>query len=158
MPSVPAAAHDALPAGYSLRPLLPADYHNGLMDCLGQLTRVGCVSEPQFHAQLAYMHRHPDIFHVRVITDPRGRVVACGTLLVEQKFIHHCGAAGHIEDIVVDAAQRGRHLGCLLLAHLQLLARELGCYKVILDCEPDRVEFYEKCGFARKGVQMARYF
>ena len=31
------------------------------------------------------------------------------------------------------------------------------CYKVILDCEDHNQKFYEKCGFHRKGVEMACY-
>jgi glucosamine-phosphate N-acetyltransferase len=49
-------------------------------------------------------------------------------------------------------------VGKLLLAALTDLARQRGCYKVILDCSEDNVEFYTKCGFKRKEVQMALYF
>ena len=37
-------------------------------------------------------------------------------------------------------------------------AKEAGCYKAILDCGEERVPFYEKCGLARKEVQMVRLF
>ena len=30
-------------------------------------------------------------------------------------------------------------------------------YKITLDCAETNVRFYEKCGFARKEVQMTRY-
>jgi glucosamine-phosphate N-acetyltransferase len=36
-------------------------------------------------------------------------------------------------------------------------SKAAGCYKVILDCAEHNVAFYEKCGLARKEVQMARY-
>jgi glucosamine-phosphate N-acetyltransferase len=35
-------------------------------------------------------------------------------------------------------------------------ATKAGCYKVILDCAESNVPFYEKCGLARKEVQMVR--
>jgi glucosamine-phosphate N-acetyltransferase len=105
-----------------------------------------------------YMMARPDTYYVRVITSPSGQIVATGTLLVERKFIRGCGLAGHIEDIVVDGEQRGRNLGKILLDRLKSLAQEIGCYKVILDCERDRVGFYEKCGFTEKGSQMTVYF
>lgn len=35
-------------------------------------------------------------------------------------------------------------------------AKELGCYKVILDCSEANAPFYAKCGFTRKEVQMVR--
>ena len=33
-------------------------------------------------------------------------------------------------------------------------ARAAGCYKVILDCNDDNVDFYVKSGFERKEVHM----
>ena len=35
-------------------------------------------------------------------------------------------------------------------------ARAAGCYKVILDCSDDNVDFYAKAGFQRKEVHMVR--
>ena len=49
-------------------------------------------------------------------------------------------------------------MGHLLMRKLAEVSKDAGCYKVILDCSEDNVEFYEKCGFSRKGVQMAEYF
>ena len=31
------------------------------------------------------------------------------------------------------------------------------CYKIILDCSDKNVAFYQKCGYIRKGAQMAMY-
>ena len=41
-----------------------------------------------------------------------------------------------------------------LLETMTGYAQEAGCYKVILDCAESKVEFYEKCGFTKKEVQM----
>lgn len=89
---------------------------------------------------------------------PTGPLLACGTLVLERKLIRACGTCGHVEDVVVDASARGRGVGKLLLAALTELARQKGCYKVILDCSDDNVAFYTRCGFKRKEVQMALYF
>ena len=32
------------------------------------------------------------------------------------------------------------------------------CYKTILDCSAENVQFYEKCGFGAKEIQMAKYY
>ena len=85
------------------------------------------------------------------------RVVACGTLVVEQKFIHNCGALGHIEDIVVASEQRGTGLGKLLIEQLKMLAFRHGCYKITLDCDAKNEVFYAKSGFETKGLQMCIY-
>ncbi|KAK3242814.1 Glucosamine-phosphate N-acetyltransferase-like protein [Cymbomonas tetramitiformis] len=65
---------------------------------------------------------------------------------------------GHIEDIVVKSTCRGKNLGRMIIAELKKIASDAGCYKVILDCDEKNVEFYEKCGYERKAVQMATYF
>ena len=49
--------------------------------------------------------------HYITVIEYAARIVACATLVVEQKFIHSCGNVGHIEDVVVDDAQRGKRLG-----------------------------------------------
>ena len=95
--------------------------------------------------------------YVRVIS-VNGRIVATGSLLIERKFIRACAACGHIEDVVVDAAQRGTGLGKRLVEHLMMKARENGCYKVILDCAEHNVGFYEKNGMKRSDVHMIHYF
>lgn len=87
-----------------------------------------------------------------------GPLLACGTLVLERKLIRNCGTCGHVEDVVVDASARGRGVGRVLLDALTALARQHGCYKVILDCSEDNAAFYQKCGFRRKEVQMALYF
>ena len=129
----------------------------GYFDCLSQLTVVGEISFETFTDRFNYMKGRPDSYYPHVITDETGRVIAAGTLLVEKKFIRNCGVCGHIEDIVVDCSQRGKNLGKILLQSLKEFAEQLGCYKVILDCEEGKVQFYEKCGFKEKGRQMAHY-
>lgn len=84
-------------------------------------------------------------------------IVAAATLLIERKFIRGAALCGHVEDVVVDAAARGRGLGARVVAALFSAAREAGCYKIILDCSEDNVPFYERCGLARKEVQMVAY-
>lgn len=59
-----------------------------------------------------------------------GKIVACGTLFLELKFIHAGGWCGHIEDVVVDANARGRGLGKLIVTTLKQAAEGFGCYKV----------------------------
>ncbi|KAJ9523892.1 hypothetical protein QJQ45_020094 [Haematococcus lacustris] len=83
-----------------------------------------------------------------------GALVGTATLLLERKFLRHCGKVGHIEDVVVDERCRGARLGLRLITALTEAAQAAGCYKVVLDCSEDNVAFYEKCGLRRKDVQM----
>ena len=45
-------------------------------------------------------------------------------------------------------------LHCRLVDALIDASHAMGCYKVILDCAEKNVSFYEKCGLARKEIQM----
>ena len=148
---------------YIIRPLSPSDFSKGFLDLLSKLTTVGSVSEPEFTRRFGEIfdiekkNSSPPPYFIAVIED-KGRIIASGTLLIENKFIHGCGCVGHIEDVVVDETMRGHHLGQRIIQFLTGYARDAHCYKVILDCSEHNVGFYEKCGFSRKAVQMAQYF
>jgi glucosamine-phosphate N-acetyltransferase len=44
-----------------------------------------------------------------------------------------------------------------MIDQLKEMGRSLGVYKIILDCNEKNMGFYERCGFARKELQMAWY-
>ncbi len=55
----------------------------------------------------------------------------------------------YIDDLCVDEAQRGRHIGKELYDHVLAYAKSIGCYNMTLNVwalnEPAR-RFYERCG------------
>lgn len=64
----------------------------GFYDCLAGLTVVGKVSEASFQEAFAAMLRAETVYHIVVIEDlHESRIVATGTLIVEQKFLRGCG-------------------------------------------------------------------
>lgn len=81
-------------------------------------------------------------------------ILAAGTLLIEQKFIHGGAVVGHIEDVVVAEKARGLGLGRQMIEHLVQKAKDHGAYKVILDTKEATTGFYSKLGFHQKEVQM----
>lgn len=83
-----------------------------------------------------------------------GRVVGTATLLVERKFLHKGSYAGHIEDVAVHPDFQRRGIGSALVAKLIEVAKDMKCYKVILDCSDHLISFYEKVGMRRASVQM----
>lgn len=89
-----------------------------------------------------------------MIVTPEDKVVAVGSLIVERKFIRNLSCVGHIEDIAVLEEEQGKKLGKRVIETLDGLAREVGCYKSILDCAEGKRGFYEKCGFNLAGIQM----
>ncbi|KAL6054989.1 Glucosamine 6-phosphate N-acetyltransferase [Balamuthia mandrillaris] len=124
-----------------------------------RLTEVGDVSKEQFEERFAQLRRTKNTYFVFVIEDiTKQRIIGAATLLVERKFLRNCGKCGHIEDVVVDSSYRGKQLGLRLVELLKGVAKTLGCYKVVLNCSPKNIPFYEKCGFEKHEVQMAMYF
>ena len=57
----------------------------------------------------------------------------------------------YIDDICVDEAARGRHVGTALYQHVIAYARDLGCHNVTLnvwECNPGARAFYEAMGMS----------
>lgn len=86
------------------------------------------------------------------------KIIATGTLLVENKLIRNYGKVGHIEDIVVAPDFENQGVGKRLVSHLVKVAEEEGCYKCILHCNPNLVSFYEKNNFTNYGCHMRQDF
>ena len=101
----------------------------------------GCyAARPAFlHARLCQMHDKPGIRMMVAEDEALSRVCAAGTVVVEPKFIHEAGCAGHLEDLIVDRSLRGKGVGRAIVGHLLAFARQRGCYKVIVDCAEDNV-------------------
>lgn len=170
-----------------LRPLDKTDRDRGIFELLAQLTKAPKLSNDQFQAILQRVEANEDHF-IYVAHDYAGAqpknggpgdmnkpedtakgselgetplhepILATAALLIERKLLRGGGLVGHIEDVVVDEKARGKRLGKLVVEKLSEIAKEQGCYKVILDCSEDNAGFYERCGFEKKEIQMARYF
>ena len=145
--------------GLVLRPLCSDDYEKGHCVVLSQLTVVGDVTKDEWLAMFRKMKSRDGAYFIVVVENVQEKkIVGSGTLFIEDKIIRNCGRCGHIEDIVVDSKCRGKNVGLWIIETLRSLAQRVGCYKLILDCSEKNVPFYEKCGFARKEVQMVQYF
>lgn len=130
-----------------VRPLRPSDYHRGFLELLAQLTDTAKVSQERFNARFEQMY-HSGGYYVTVIEDTRSnQIIGSATLVVEQKFIHGCSWKGRLEDVVVNDTYRGKQLGKLIVVTVSLLAKELGCYKMSLDCKDKLIPFYESLGY-----------
>jgi glucosamine-phosphate N-acetyltransferase len=80
-----------------------------------------------------------------------GRIVGCGSLLVQLNLSHGGKSYGHIENVVVDKNCRGKGVGKKLIEYLIEKAKFKNCYKVILNCEEHNAGFYGKCGLRETG-------
>lgn len=140
------------------RQLDRSDFDKGYLQLLGQLTNIGKVDRKAFNVAFDTMAAYP-LQRTFVVEDvSKGKIIACITVFIEQKFARNCGRVGHIEDVVTDSNYRGKGLGKIIVDHAVHWSKQNGCYKVILDCAQKNVAFYEKCGFKTKELQMAYYF
>jgi glucosamine-phosphate N-acetyltransferase len=89
-----------------------------------------------------------------VVAEDEGIIVGTATLHIQNKIIRNGGKSGLIEDVAVRENLRGNNIGSLLIQHLIDKAKEIGCYKVILSCFPERVNFYERNGFINESITM----
>lgn len=87
-----------------------------------------------------------------------GQIVGTIKLLVEQKFIRGLALAGHIEDVATRKGYEGQGIASQLMDMALQKAKALGCYKVILDCRQELINFYKRFGFKEAEVEMKIYF
>ena len=88
----------------------------------------------------------------------KNEIMGTITIMIEQKVIHKGGKVAHIEDLVVDKKYRNKKIGKGLLQHAISFSKYHQCYKVILNCTDNVKEFYQKCGFLNKNIEMSLYF
>jgi glucosamine-phosphate N-acetyltransferase len=87
-----------------------------------------------------------------------GKIVGFGSLTVRSSLWQE-GQIGHVDELVVDAACRGRGIGTQLLEGLVALAKAKGCRRVELDSALHRGEahrFYEKQGFENRAFLFSK--
>jgi glucosamine-phosphate N-acetyltransferase len=163
-----------------IRLIQESDYNKGVVELLAQLTVIDKqgVTEDRFREWCRILSGNP-LHKTIVLSQPRdtggvleetsdltnrvnnessNKIIGIATLFIEPKLIHNFGFVGHIEDVVVDNNHRNKGIGKKLLDSLSQMAKDQGCYKVILDCSEDNASFYEKCGFKKHGFEMSLYF
>lgn len=139
-----------------IRSIQKNDFNLGYLNLLKQLSLINenKISFDNFKNFIEILNDN----HIIKVIEIDNKIVATGTLFIENKILHDFGKVGHIEDIVVDKSIRGRSLGKQIVEHLIELADEKKCYKVILNCNKNNIKFYEKCGFIKKEYEMVKYF
>lgn len=86
------------------------------------------------------------------------KLIGCGTIIIEPKFIHHCRYVSHIEDVCILPEYQGKGYGKKIIQQLIDISKLSNCYKVILNCTEKNEAFYENCGFKKTNTQMSIYF
>ena len=141
---------------FTIRELKEEDFSNGFFETLSNLAEVGKIRNDLNLAKEILKRIDSDRnYRIIIAQDKQNRqVIGTATLLIEQKFIHNGGKAGHIEDVATRKGYEGKGIGKKVIEELIKIAKENECYKVILDCNEKVMEFYEKMGFRKHAITM----
>ena len=126
-----------------IRELEIHDLENGFIQTLSELSEIN-ISLKDAEILFLYFFENNDYYIYIVEYDDM--VIGAATLFIERKFLHNGGLSGHIEDVVVRKKYRDMDIGKQLVMRLIEKAKEVGCYKVVLDCGCDVAPFYDKLG------------
>jgi len=135
-----------------IREIEEDDLKNGFLETLDFLRNTGDLDKNKANEILKKIKQNPD--HIIHVATDGEKIVGSTTLLIEQKFIHNGGFVGHIEDVVVRKDYEGKGIGIKLVTSLLERAKEKNCYKTILDCKDDVIQFYERIGFKHESNGM----
>lgn len=92
--------------------------------------------------------------HIYVAKTTNDIIIGTATLFIEQKFIHHGGKVGHIEDVATRREYEGNGVASAIIKKVINLAKQNGCYKIILNCNEDNIPFYKKLEFFKNENEM----
>ena len=130
-----------------VREFVTEDINNGLLDVLKETWFITEISEQTLNE---WMLSNNHMF----VAEIDGKVIGTLTLHTQKKLIRNGGLCGFIEDVSVKSEYRGKNIGSILVQEGIKQAKELGCYKVILSCFDNRVNFYIKNGFFKESNTM----
>ena len=103
---------------------------------------------------------HDDSRPILVAVDEKDGVMGYAFCIFQQYQNHNIMTdikTLYIDDLCVDEAIRGRHIGKALYGSVLELAREQGCYNVTLNvwsCNAGAMKFYAACGLKPQKVGM----
>ena len=132
-----------------VRELKYKDLDNGYIETLSELSDI-ITSKNELDKIYSFFVHQPNYYFF--VAEYNEEIIGCVTLFIERKFIHNGGKSGHIEDVVVRKKYRDGDIGSRLVSKLIEKAKEVGCYKVVLDCGCDVAPFYDKLGFIGEKV------
>ena len=139
---------------FIFREITKDDFNNGYLDLLCEFSNYKCeINFEEFENYITKMKVN-QINKILVITKKNdSKIIGAGTIFRLDKL--HNNAVGQIEDVIITNSYRGYGLGKLLIEKLKDVGLiEFNCYKVILNCLPKNIEFYNKCNFSQIGAEM----
>jgi len=136
-----------------LRLIEPHDYYKGFLELLTEIGPVEPIDIIQFTTYVVNLHNNYK--QIWVVEDKRYDIIIGSiTLILENNLFNKMGKYCRIEDLVVHDGIRKCGLGRTLVNHILKIAREISCFRVVLNCNEKNINFYENCGFKHDKVEM----
>lgn len=138
-----------------IRQLEYSDYYKSYMNLINTFTRSieeisynkFCKSIDSIYNQNAYIY----------VIEEDNNIIGTIKIMIEYKLHNNLRPVAHIEDVVVHKSYRNRGLGKLLIDHAKEISNNHNCYKIVLSCNKENIEFYKRSGFIEKGSEMTIY-
>jgi GNAT superfamily N-acetyltransferase len=134
-----------------IRPAQPSDLP-ALVALLEQLSlddpREDPGEMPEYEA--AFARIQADARQTLLVAESDGSVVGTAVIILIPNLSHVGRPYAVVEDVVVDSTRRGKGIGEALMRRAIEIAREAGCYKLVLTSNRRRTDahrFYERLGF-----------
>jgi glucosamine-phosphate N-acetyltransferase len=143
---------------YKIKELTKDDLNNdfkGFFTTLGNMKAVGNISLDKAKDILKKINLIDG--HIFVAINNKNKIIGTGTVLIEPKFISEGGIAAHIEDFATNKKYERNGIGRSIIKEIINYSKKRNCYKIILDCSEDNVNFYNKFGFEIKEHCMKLY-
>ncbi len=96
-------------------------------------------------------------YHFIFVIENNNKIIGTITVLIEQKIIRNFGKVCHIEDLIIKKEFRNKKLSSKLINHCIEFSKKNNCYKIILNCENNLINYYKKYGFINKNQEMCIY-
>jgi predicted N-acetyltransferase YhbS len=93
-----------------------------------------------------------------LVAEQEGRVIGCLSTSI-MRVLHRPASVGRISMMVVDESMRSRGVGAALVREAECVLAKRGCYMVEVTSHVRRTDahrFYEKLGYERTSVRLAR--
>ena len=123
------------------------DINNGLIDTYKEVWSIDEITEDTIKE---WLENNNYMF----VVENDGEIIGTCIVHLQKKLIRNGGVAALIEDVAIREKFRGNNIGSKLIEKAVEFAKSKNCYKIILSCFPNRVNFYEKNGFFNESILM----
>tara|TARA_Y100000590_G_scaffold470766_1_gene669721 strand:- start:5217 stop:5633 length:417 start_codon:yes stop_codon:yes gene_type:complete len=136
-----------------IRKLTKYDYNKNFNNLLSQLTESPIGTNEQFIEQFNNLNDSD----IHLVIEMNNKIIAYGVLIIDFKFYRNFKNIGHIEDIIIDKNYRKQGLATQIISKLLEYGERANCYKYILNCQNEYINFYKKLDFKEKDITMIKY-